>query len=101
VTQARVPWGEIGMEGGGWHLSYFLSSKDIARKIESFPHREFDHEQFKVGDHVKRCVQTGADILMRDDFKLGRVSHATSSHMLPEGWQRLQDRLMKIQQQEE
>ena len=41
-------------KGAGWHLSYYMGLPDLARKLESFSHSEYDSAEFKAADHI-RC----------------------------------------------
>jgi len=82
----------------GWHFSYFLSFADIVRKMESFPHREFDQAAFKSVEHVTACLATGKDIYMREDFKLYRIGNLeANSALFPQGWRELQHSLQELQ----
>ena len=37
----------------GWHLSYYMGLPDLARKLESFSHSEYDAAEFKAMDHIR------------------------------------------------
>ena len=41
----------------GWHLSYYMGVAELARKVESFSHREYDTHAVKAADHIRqvRC----------------------------------------------
>lgn len=49
----------------GWHLSYFMTADEIARKIEHFSHTELDREHFKVREWVQKCIEEGLDVFKR------------------------------------
>lgn len=52
-------------ENGGWHLSYFMNPKEIAHKIESFSHTEYDTEEIKDLDRIKKCIEEKTDLFNR------------------------------------
>jgi beta-1,4-mannosyl-glycoprotein beta-1,4-N-acetylglucosaminyltransferase len=81
----------------GWHLSYFTSIDDIIRKIESMAHREYDLEEFKLREEVKRQVKEGKDLYRRDDLKLLPFDFESNEMQLPEGWEALQRVLLRLQ----
>ena len=56
----------------GWHLSYFMSVKDIHRKIVSFAHEEFNREEFRSYDNIANAIHTGKDVFHRSDTILTR-----------------------------
>lgn len=51
----------------GWHCSYFMTPLEIARKITSFAHAEYDKDAFKDVHHIERCVQQGEDLFSRGE----------------------------------
>ena len=51
--------------GYGWHCSYFLSISHMIRKLESFPHQEFNTDSNKNIEHIKHCLNDGVDIVGR------------------------------------
>lgn len=53
------------LNNAGWHCSYFLSWKDIIRKLESFAHREFDNNDIKNFDYLYTCFTNGTDLFQR------------------------------------
>mmetsp|Transcript_24578 Transcript_24578/g.36196 ORF Transcript_24578/g.36196 Transcript_24578/m.36196 type:complete len:443 (+) Transcript_24578:75-1403(+) len=81
----------------GWHLSYFLSHEDVVRKVESFPHREFDRPEFKADDHVHDCLLNGADIYQRENFKLQAIDPYKHAAELPQGWEAFHSQILRKQ----
>eukprot|EP01041_Mallomonas_annulata_P011223 gene11223-23463_t len=49
----------------GWHMSYFMSVEDIARKINSISHSEFWGDNFTSTDWIKKCQREGIDLFNR------------------------------------
>lgn len=49
----------------GWHASYFLTKKDLIRKIEGFAHRECDISHRKTNAFLDECLYQGRDISER------------------------------------
>ncbi len=43
----------------GWHLSYYMGVPELARKVESFSHREYDTPEIKAAEHI-RCTSCGS-----------------------------------------
>ena len=82
----------------GWHLSYFLSIKDIIRKIESTSHREYDLLEYKNKEHIKECLQTGKDLYNRHDATFQQLDLIESGSYLPEGWEEFQNEILKLQE---
>ena len=86
------------ISNSGWHLSYFSSIDDIIRKIESMAHREFDLEEFKLREEVKRRVREGRDLYHREDIHFLRFDLESNEMALPEGWNDFQKVLLQIQE---
>ncbi|CAE7840878.1 unnamed protein product [Symbiodinium microadriaticum] len=99
LVQSRVitDMEEVELVRGGWHLSYFLSREDIVRKVESFPHREYDLAEFKTDEHVTECLQMGKDMYKRDDVQLIPVDLEVNDHLWPQGWREYQQYVMRLQ----
>lgn len=53
---------------GGWHLSYWGSAEDVAYKIKSFSHQEYNKHEYTSIDNIKNKIQQGRDIFNRSDF---------------------------------
>ena len=85
------------ISNSGWHLSYFSSIDDIIRKIESISHREFDFEEFKLRDEVKRQVREGRDLYHREYVHFYPFDFQANEMKLPEGWSDFQRVLLQIQ----
>jgi len=50
---------------GGWHLSYFMTPAEIADKIRSFSHQEFNLPQFTNEHIIKYRIDRGEDLFDR------------------------------------
>lgn len=65
------------LPGAGWHCSYFMSPVDVARKIKSFAHREFDTPAVLDPCNIASALADGTDVLGRaDEPPLQRTSPA-------------------------
>lgn len=53
------------IKNAGWHLSYFLTPENIASKISSFSHTEYDSETYKSLENIKNAIRTGIDLFHR------------------------------------
>ncbi len=62
--RTRMPKNQI-MRDAGWHASYFLTKKDLVRKIEGFAHRECDITHRKTDAFLDQCLYQGKDISER------------------------------------
>jgi hypothetical protein len=71
------------LPNSGWHLSYFMSSQEVRRKISSFSHSEFDNEFYKNLDRIEASIDNGVDLFARKNFL--RKSDGVG---LPAGWAR-------------
>jgi hypothetical protein len=59
---AREATSEYIIPDGGWHCSFFASTKDIVRKIESYAHRSLDHPVVRDEAHINKCLKQGLDL---------------------------------------
>ena len=41
------------IDQGGWHFSYLMTAEEIANKISSSPHQEFNLDEFKNIEQIK------------------------------------------------
>ena len=53
----------------GWSFSSFGGLKRIREKLEAFCHEEYNKEKYKSEEHLKKCIQTGADLFNRKTNK--------------------------------
>ena len=51
---------------GGWHFSFLQSPKDIANKIKSYSHGEFNTDEIVNEDMIKKKILQNKDIFNRD-----------------------------------
>ena len=54
----------------GWHLSYFMSIKDIHRKIVSFAHEECNRPDTRSFENISYSISYGKDLFHRADTVL-------------------------------
>ena len=57
----------------GWHFSFLQSPEQIAEKIKSFSHGEFNKNQFTDIQKIKEKIISGEDIFQRG-FELKKIS---------------------------
>ena len=50
------------IKNGGWHFSYLLKPKEIAQKIKSFAHAEFDMPAYTEISKIQEKIQTGENL---------------------------------------
>lgn len=53
------------INGGGWHLSNWMSPEEISNKIKSFSHQEFNTPEFTDPDVIASNIKNGRDYLGR------------------------------------
>jgi len=53
----------------GWHFSYLGGAAEIALKIESFSHQEFNNETIKNNERLERYLKLGLDPFDRSDHE--------------------------------
>lgn len=63
LGRPQPPYGD--RRSGGWHFSYFGDAPGIQRKIQSFSHQEFNHDEFTDRDHLTEAIHTGRDLFGR------------------------------------
>jgi hypothetical protein len=102
------PGGYIGQDLYGWHLSYFMSLKDMVRKVESFSAAaEVSADAFKSEEHIRYCMTHHKDLFNRTEdsakwvgfFDDENFEGDPSTH-LPEGWEAWQEKLNIIQEEQ-
>jgi hypothetical protein len=54
----------------GWHLSYFMSIKEIQRKIISFAHEELNRPDTHTLENIAYSIAQGKDVFHRSDTVL-------------------------------
>ena len=55
------------IQNGGWHLSYFGDINFIKNKLQNFSHIEYNTQQFRDNDHIKKCILDCKDLFNRND----------------------------------
>ena len=53
------------IENGGWHFAYLQTPENIAKKIKSFAHGEYNREDFVNEGNIKKKIDSGKDIFDR------------------------------------
>ena len=62
------------ISNGGWHYSYFGSSKKIAQKLSSFAHSEYDTDFYRDEERISKCMNEGTDIFGKNRQSFTYVS---------------------------
>lgn len=65
VRDLRYSW--QGIEAGGWHFSYFMSPDQIADKIQSFSHQEYNNDHMRDTGRIREMIQQKKDLFERDE----------------------------------
>lgn len=65
IRDKRYNWKTL--ENGGWHFSYFMSPEQIADKIRSFSHQEYNTEYIRDANRIRTMMQQKKDIFERDE----------------------------------
>ena len=60
------------IENGGWHFAYLQNPKNIAKKIKSFSHGEFNKENLTNENNIEEKIEKQKDIFDRG-FKYSKV----------------------------
>lgn len=97
------PGGYIAGDRFGWHMSYFMSLKDMVRKVESFSAAAEvgNYDAFKQEEHIRYCMKNHKDIFNRStgaDWLNFFDNEEYDLAMLPEGWEEWQEKLNIIQE---
>lgn len=58
---------------GGWHFSYLGGVDKIKTKIESFAHTEFNRDEYKSDENIKKALDEGQDLFKRNDIRFERI----------------------------
>ena len=69
------------IDQGGWHFSYLMTAEEIASKISSSPHQEFNLDKFKNIEQIKSKINNLED-LYESDKKFEKIP--MNSTYLPE-----------------
>lgn len=55
--------------GAGWHFSHLGGVEAVLTKLSAGVHTEFNSAPYNDPAHIKRCIETGDDLLNRSDRK--------------------------------
>ena len=50
---------------GGWHFSFLKTPDNIAKKINSYAHQEYNKENYKNFDNIKKRIENNIDLFER------------------------------------
>lgn len=65
VRELRYTWQPV--QDGGWHFSYFMSPEQIAEKIQSFSHQEYNTGHMRDTGRIRAMIAEKKDIFERDE----------------------------------
>lgn len=65
MRSKRYKWKPL--ENGGWHFSYFMSPEQIADKIKSFSHQEYNTERIRDTQRIRTLIEQKKDIFDREE----------------------------------
>lgn len=58
---------------GGKHLSYFGDVQKIIKKIEDTAHQEYNKNEFKDPEKIKKAIEEGTDLFGRSQVKFEKI----------------------------
>ena len=79
----------------GWHMSYFMSTNEIRRKIESFAHTEVNKDEYKDLNNIRESIAQGRDVFKRYNVNISR----NTNFDFPDVVLRFHEEIMKLQQE--
>ena len=79
----------------GWHFSYFMSIKEMLRKLESFAHAEYNSSEFKNKEFIFDCLMNGKDLCKRHDVTI--VQNKVDKKTYPKEFVELHRKTMEAQ----
>ena len=85
-------------QSAGWHLSYYMGISELARKIESFSHKELNLPEYKAEDHILECIRTGKDLFNRGSHFDMLPAMPELQAKRPERWQAFAKHLAIVQE---
>lgn len=75
IRRGAIDGGVIPVHGG-WHLSYFMTADQIADKIRSFSHQEYNRIEFTDPGAIRARIRNNKDLFDRPDEHFIHVDHA-------------------------
>jgi beta-1,4-mannosyl-glycoprotein beta-1,4-N-acetylglucosaminyltransferase len=75
---------------GGWHASYFGTPAEIARKLKSYAHSEYNRPPYTDEAYIAACIAEGRDLFGRPEMQLRKVRIMTGhpSSVAQAEWER-------------
>ncbi|TBO31083.1 hypothetical protein EYS42_07465 [Aquabacterium lacunae] len=64
IRDRRYGWSYV--NDAGWHFSYFMTPEQIAEKIGSFSHQEYNTAQMRDIDRISQAMSAQTDLFGRD-----------------------------------
>ena len=68
------------LRNAGWHASFFGGTEQIAKKLRSYAHREFDVPHITSQEHINGSIQSGEDVLKRGVYDFDDSSHCSYNY---------------------
>lgn len=70
------------IKNGGWHFSYLGGLDAIIKKIESFAHTEYNKDEYKNPEYLKKTIEQGKDLFGRNyRYKFISIDHTYPSYI--------------------
>lgn len=83
------------ISNAGWHCSYFETTENIIRKIESFSHQEYNKDNIKSPAYICGCMESGIDLFARGSTE-DLVPYQVTE--LPDIMQHFHSKIIQMQQ---
>jgi beta-1,4-mannosyl-glycoprotein beta-1,4-N-acetylglucosaminyltransferase len=84
AMQSCCRWRQESMiPNAGWHLSYFGDSAFIRNKLEHFGHQEYNSEQYKNEENIKKAIREGKDLFNRQDVTITKIKICDNPNLPP------------------
>lgn len=64
IRMGQISGGVVPVHGG-WHLSYFMTPDEIAKKIQSFSHQELNTPEFNQASRIQERISHNKDLFDR------------------------------------
>ncbi len=82
MRQARF---DLPFVGSGWHFSFLGGVDRIQRKLAAYSETQTNKPEFSGAEHLKRCLETGADHLRRTEARFQKRWVSISDETHPPG----------------
>ena len=69
------------IKNGGWHLSYFGDEIFIKNKIDSAAHQEYNNDNNKNIENIKKNIENNMDLFGRCDMEIKNISICDNKYL--------------------